>query len=128
MAIKLEFCNVIIPVKHIKVKLGEDTFANQYSAITDICWHDEHLWREGCMDDYALSEVLDEWKARGFQALTVIDGQKNWQDLCVVNSHHGPSYPCEWIEYDPHKNIAWLKGQAPGCAVGPLNRPVAGED
>ena len=76
---------------------------------------------------YDLSAMLDEWENRGFALLQVIDGKKHWQDLCVVNSGQGPSYPCEWIEYDAEQNIVWLKGCAPGVAVGPLGRNVAGE-
>ena len=128
MAVKLEFCNVIVPVKNIRDKLGDEAFESQFSVITEIYWHDSFLWREGCMDDYVLSDILDEWEDRGFELLTTIGGKKHWRDLCVVNSHYGPSYPCEWIEYDPEKNIVWRKGHEPGFSVGPAGRTVAGED
>ena len=44
--------------------------------------------------------------------------------MCVVNSGHGPSYPCEWIEYDAKRNIVWLKGHDEGEAAGPAGREV----
>ena len=119
MSLKLEFCNVIVPIAKIREKLGEEAFETQFSAITHITWHDGHLFREGCMNDYDLAEILDEWEDRGFELVTAIDGKKHWQDLCVVNSGHGPSYPCEWIGYDPERNIVWLKGTDPGEPVGP---------
>ena len=79
------------------------------------------------MNQYDLDDMLDEWEDRGFDLLTVIDGKKHWKDLCVVNSGHGPSYPCDWIAYEPAENIVWLKGQEPGVAVGPVGREVADE-
>lgn len=128
MALKLEFCNVIVPLAKIREKLGDDAVAGFYSAITDTTWHDGHLFRDGCMNGYDLKLILEEWENRGLELLTTVDGQKHWQDLCVVNSGHGPSYPCAWIEYDPDKNIVWLKGDEPGVAVGPAGRGVAGEE
>lgn len=127
MAIKLEFCNVIVPVKTIRDKLGDDAFNKRFSAQTDLTWHDGHLFRDGCMNRFDLKEMLDEWEGFGLELLTEVNGEKHWKDLCVVNSGHGPSYPCDWIEYDPTTNIVWLKGQQPGDAVGPTGRSVAGE-
>ena len=71
------------------------------------------------MSAYDLAEILDEWEDRGFELVTAIDGKKHWHDVCVVNSRHGPSYPCEWIEYDPERNTVWLRGTDPGEPVGP---------
>ncbi len=127
MALKLEFCNVIVPVEKIREKLGDEAFESQFSIITDINWHDGRLFRDGCMNPYDLEEMLDEWEGKGFELLTINDGKKYWKDLCVVNSRYGPSYPCEWIEYDPEKNIVWLKGHEPGVAVGPFGRKISGE-
>jgi hypothetical protein len=128
MAIKLEVCSVIVPLEKIREKLGDHVYEDQYSMITDVSWHDEYLYRAGCMNDYDLSDLLDEWEEKDFELLTIIDGEKHWKDVCVVNSGHGPSYPCEWIEYDAEKNIVWLKGQEPGDAIGPEGRNVFGED
>jgi hypothetical protein len=127
MAIKLEFCNVIVPVDTIRKKLGNGTFESRFAKITSVNWHDGHLFRDGCMNPWDLEEMLDEWESMGFELLTMIAGKKHWKDLCVVNSGQGPSYPCEWIEYDPIKNIVWMKGREPGVAVGPSDRKVAGE-
>ena len=127
MAIKLEFCNVIVPVRNIREKLGDDVFESEFSTITEVCWHDGLLFRDGCMNEYNLKDMLDEWESRGFELLTIIDGKKHWKDLCVVNSWYGPSYPCEWIAYDPEKNIVWLKDHQPGAAVGPAGRQLASE-
>jgi hypothetical protein len=81
MALKLEFCNVIVPVKKIREKLGDEAFERQFSTTTDTTWHDGHLFRDGCMN-----------------------------------------------QYDPEKNLVWLKGHEPGVAVGPVGRKVAGDE
>jgi len=128
MALKLEVCNVIVPVEKIREKLGAEAFESRFSKITETTWHDGRLFRDGCMNQYDLKEMLEEWEQRGFQLLTIKEGEKQWMDLCVVNSGYGPSYPCDWIQYDADKNIVWLKGTDPGMAVGPAGRNVAGED
>ena len=127
MALKLEFCSLIVPIAKIREKLGDGYFEERYSMITDVTWHDDHLYRDGCMNVYDLGDMLDDWKEKGFELLTIIDGEKHWQDVCVVNSGHGPSYPCKWLEYDAGKNIVWLKGREPGEIIGPAGRKVAGE-
>lgn len=127
MALKLEFHNVIVPIEKIREKLGGGDFIEPYSIITETTWHDRHLFREGCMNGYDLQTMLEEWESRGFELFTMRNGEKHWMDICVINSGFGPSYPCEWIEYDQAKNIAWLKGHEPGAAVGPTGRNVAGE-
>ncbi len=119
MAIILEYCNIIVPIQTINEKLGQSTFETRYAGITDFSWHDEHLFREGCMDDWVLSDMLDDWESQGLTLIRTIEGQKYWQDLCVANSGYGPSYPCQWLDYDPDKNIVWLKGHEPGDSVGP---------
>ena len=128
MALELECCNVIVPVRLIRERLGDAVFERRFASATEITWQDGHLFRDGCMNHYDLKAMLDEWEARGFELLTEQDGQKEWRDLCVVNSHYGPSYPCPWIEYDAERNIVWLKGQEPGPVVGPSGRKVAGEE
>ena len=121
MAIKMECINVIVPIESIRQRLGEDAFDERFAAMTDWCWHDEHLYREGCMNEFDLADMLAEWKTRGFELYEEIDGKKQWKDVCVVNSGFGPSYPCAWIEYDRKLNIAWLKGTVSGPVVGRVN-------
>ena len=122
MAIELEYHNVVVRVEMIREKLGEKAFEDQFAGLTETEWNDGLLFREGCMDQWVLSDILDDWEERGFELLEVNEGQKHWKDVCLVNSGYGPSYPCEWIDYDPDRNIAWLKGHEPGTVVGPVGR------
>ena len=124
MAIQLEFCNIIVPVAKIKEKLGDKVFKDKYSMNTDTTWNDGLLWRDGCMDDSVLSDLLDGWEELGFELIEVIDSQKYWKDVCVVNSNFGPSHPCNWIEYNKETNTVWYKGVDPGIPVGPEGRNI----
>ena len=66
MAVKLEFCNIIVPVAKIREKLGDEVFEKEYSQPTETSWNDGLLWRYGCMGDSVLSGILDDWESRGF--------------------------------------------------------------
>ena len=127
MALKLEFCNVIVPIRTIREKLGQDACARRLALFPDTTWHDDHLFRDGCMNGYDLDDMLDDWRSKGLELTAILDGVKHWKDLCVVNSRSGPTGPCSWIEYDPQKNIVWMKGHPPGLSIGPAGRKVAGE-
>ena len=119
MAIQLEFYCVIVPIKNIIEKLGKDVFTETYALNTDWCWHDKHLYCEGCMEETSLGELLDDWESKGFSLVKQVNGEDHWHELCVVYSHDGPSCPCDWIEYDAEKEIVWLKGTEPGTVIGP---------
>ena len=120
MAVKLQFINIIIPVRLMIEKLGQQVFEDKFNANLDFMWNDGKLYREGCMNEINLRDDLEAWESDGFELFEVIDGRKYWKDVCVVYSGHGPSYPCHWIAYNREKNIAWLKGTEPGEAVGTL--------
>jgi hypothetical protein len=127
MSVKLEFCNVIVRVEQIKAILGERFFEDKFKTCTEITWQDGYLYREGCMNPWDLADLLDDWEQMGFELSDRKDGEKIWKDVCVVNSGTGPTHPCSWIEFDPGRNIVWLKGNDPGAPVGPQGRKVAGE-
>lgn len=119
MAIQLEYINVIIPLEVIREKLGEGYIEENSLMAYVTNWSDGVLFREGCMNEMDLGDILDKWEAAGLELLTVVEGEKQWKDVCVVYSGHGPSYPCGWIEYDKEKNTVWLKGIEPGETAGP---------
>ncbi len=62
------------------------------------------------MDSYTLNDELDNGEAMGLNLIEIIDGKKHLNDLCVVNSGYGPSYPCSWFIYDKSQNIVWESG------------------
>jgi hypothetical protein len=69
------------------------------------------------MNELDLKDILAVWEADGFELFEIVNGEKKWKDVCVCYSGHGPSYPCEWIEYDEALNIVWLRGTDPGPVV-----------
>ena len=77
-----------------KEKLGLDVFEVKYSTNSDTTWNDGSLWRDGCMDNSVLNDLLDGWEAQGFELTEEVGSQKYWKDVCVVNSSFGPSHPC----------------------------------
>ncbi len=127
MSIKLEFCNIVVPITLLHEKLGKEADDPYYLQNSDFNWHDEHLFREGCMDDYVLSDMLNKWKEKGFNLTTEIDGVKHWDEVCVVNSGFGPSYPCSWISFDKKHNVAWDNRHPRSDAVGPEGRKTSWE-
>lgn len=118
MAIKLECANIIIPVTTVIRIAGQKSWDEYYGIITSSQWHDGVLWREGHMNKHDLADALKDWEDRGLALLREENGKKCWRDVCIAHSHYGPSYPCDWIEYDPERNIVWKKGSDCGEAIG----------
>lgn len=79
------------------------------------------------MDSYTLNDELDNGEAMGLNLIEIIDGKKHLNDLCVVNSGYGPSYPCSWFIYDKSQNIIWKSGFEAGLPIGPKGRKIQGE-
>lgn len=117
MAIQLEFINIIAPLDKIEQLIGRS--AAESRKIIMLGCMDDHLYREGCMNEIDLRNVLAEWKNMGFELLETRDEGKFWKDVCVAYSGHGPSYPCPWLEYDQERNIIWMKGKDAGRVVLP---------
>jgi len=110
MAIELKFSTIIVPIEKIERYCGKGTFATRYEGLLPpVFRHDEYLFAESVMNATDISDILDQWETQGFTLTAVINGQKNWQDLCVANSHHGPSYPCNWLDYNSDTNTVWFK-------------------
>lgn len=127
MALKPEFCNVIVPVENIHVKLGDETFQRQFSEITTVTWQDGQFFRDGCMNHYDLNACSMSGRARALSCFRW--SMKGSTGRISVLSTQGMVHPnrCEWIEYDSEENIVWLKGCEPSVPVGPLGREIAGE-
>ena len=83
-------------------------------------WCDEHLLRDEAMNPADLESLFEEWTSLGLQPTAEVDGQRIWQDCCVVQSMlGGPTRPRDWLELAKDGRSAWLKGTQPGEIVGP---------
>ena len=117
MAVYLEFINLIIPRDRIETVYegGWDQFvSDNQSAIGGRIWFDDHLMRDGAMSPGDMGLLIDLWKDIGLNPIDEKDGQKFWEDCCVVDTMFGATLPCDWIEFTEDGRSAFLKGTEPG--------------
>ena len=117
MAVYLEFINLIIPRDRIKaVYTGgwEQFVSDRQAAIGGRIWFDDHLMRDGAMSPGDMGLLIDLWKDIGLNPIDEKDGQKFWEDCCVVDTMFGVTLPCDWIEFTEDGRSAFLKGTEPG--------------
>jgi len=123
MAIQCEFIDFIIPINKIDLvypggfrKFKEDHIQGFSGGRL---YHDNFLFRDGAMNHKDINLLIKEWEALGLKGKTVIDGQKQWLDFCVVEGMFaGPTLPCDWLEYDSENNCVFLKGKPQGKLIG----------
>ncbi len=49
--------------------------------------------------------------------------ENHFYDLAYVDQHHGPTMPCNWLEWKRHRDgftYAWLAGKEPGDIAAPV--------
>ena len=118
MAIALQFIDFVVPIDLIRQKYPgglAQCLQDHERLIGGRVWFDEHLLRDGAMNPADIESLVDEWTSLGFQPTAELDGQRIWQDCCVVESMlGGPTLPCEWLELSEDGRSAWLKGAQPG--------------
>lgn len=119
MAVKLEFVNLIIPIKNInnsKFEGGFQALIDEHrNSIGYSVWFDKHLFRIGSMDTWFIDGEINFWIEQGLTPLKKIDGVEHWCDLFAYSSGFNQFIPnCDWIEINNYRNIAWLKGEEIG--------------
>lgn len=109
MSIRLEFLNIVIPIASLKKCPSIRDVSNFLAEQTypgSGCWHDEHLYREGTMNNMDLMLALARWKEMGLKPKRRRKGVEEWHELCVVDTFSGPTLPCRWLEYNPESMTA----------------------
>lgn len=118
MAIALEFINFVVPIALIRQKCPgswEQCLRDYECLIGGRVWFDEHLLRDGAMNPANIASLVEEWTSLGFQPTAEVNGQRIWQDCCVVESTLGGlTLPCDWLEFSENGRSAWLKGTRSG--------------
>jgi len=118
MAIALEFIDFVVPIDLIRQKYPggwAQCLQDHERLIGGRVWFDEHLLRDGAMNPADIESLVEEWTSLGFQPTAELDGQRIWQDCCVVESMlGGPTLPCDWLELSEDGRSAWRKGTQPG--------------
>ncbi|HSC46641.1 MAG TPA: hypothetical protein VLG68_01000 [Gammaproteobacteria bacterium] len=124
MAIRLQFISLVIPVATLdKTLRGEGGFTGflQRNAawLGEMVWHDGQLCRtEGAMNWSDVDEMVTRWEAYGLQGLVGLGQGQWWKDFAICASGRGPTYPCDWLQYDASDNCVYLTGTPKGAVVG----------
>lgn len=118
MAIALEFIDFVVPIALIRQKYPggwAQCLKDHERLIGGRVWFDDHLLRDGAMNPADIESLVEEWASLGFQPTAEVEGQRVWQDCCVLESIlGGPTLPCDWLEVSKDRRSAWLKGTQPG--------------
>ena len=121
MTIRLEFLNLIVPIKVIDRHYPggfRALVAENRSMFGGKLWHDDHLFRDGAMNPTDIQALVEFWKEKGLTPSEERDGKKWWRDMCVVDFFGGPTLPCDWLEHDPTDHSVYLKGKPKGRVIG----------
>jgi len=122
MAIKLEFLNLIIPIKQINLCYpgGFELFLQHYqNKFGEKFWHDLHLFRDGTIDSVEMETKVLFWQQKGLVPYVEQNGKKKWKDMCVIESYSaGPTFQCDWIEVDEENNCVFHRKRPKGRIIG----------
>lgn len=121
IAIRLEFINLIVPIKKIDLHYpgGFKAFFAQYRSIFGSkFWHDQYLFRDGTMNPKDTQDLVNFWEERGLTAFEERNGEKWWKDMCVVDFFAGPTLPCDWLQYYSTDHSVNLKVKPKGQVIG----------
>ncbi|KPJ98524.1 MAG: hypothetical protein AMK71_11265 [Nitrospira bacterium SG8_35_4] len=122
MAIRLEYINLIIPIKNINLSYpgGFELFrAHHQNKFGEAFWHDAHLFRDGAMNAAEVESLVLFWQQKGLVPYDETDGVKKWRDMCIVESFcTEPTFPCEWLEVDQEDNCVFLRSRPKGRIIG----------
>lgn len=124
MAIRLQFINLVIPVvtldRALRDQGGFEGFLERSAAwLGEMVWQDGQLCRaEGAMNWSDVDEMVARWEAYGLQGLVGLGQGQWWKDFAICASGRGPTYPCDWLQYDAADNCVYLSGTLKGAVVG----------
>jgi hypothetical protein len=117
MSIELQFYNIIIPIHILEEKVAPFKEIIKWDRPVIERWHDEYLYREGCMSDMHGEQIISFWKEKGLTPTIIKKEKEKWNDLCAMDMLGGLMLPCDWIRSDfidpknPNQAIAWIKGK-----------------
>lgn len=137
MSVALEFYNFLVPISTIERKYpgGWERCLKDYED--SAAWYDGYLLRLGSANSMDVEDIADEWKKMKFKGVELRDGRLVWEDFCTVEPDT-ESWPCEWLEIDPERSCAYLRGTDPDgviygmlfpeefCAIGAMIGDIAG--
>ena len=123
MAIHLLFIDLVIPISTIERVWASDGGFQQFLATRGILlgetvWHDNHLCvADSVMNGMDAEDMIADWEELGLQGLVGVAPNQWWKDFAICTSPHGPTQPCNWLEFDPAGCTVYLKGTPKGDVV-----------
>ena len=129
MAIQLRFISLVIPVarldKALREQGGFEGFLKQNAHwLGEMVWHDGQLCRaEGAMNWLDVDDMVARWEAYGLQGLVGVGQGQWWKDFAICASKRGPTFPCDWLQYDAVDNCVYLSGTLKGEVARETLRP-----
>jgi hypothetical protein len=107
MPVSLECLSIIIPIA--KLNAIHESEAETLMEQSPGGEHDGDLVRISTMNQIDAMLILDSLKKKGLRPTRRKQGVEHWEDLCIVDRFSGPTLPCEWLDWDREKGIAWMK-------------------
>ena len=123
MAIKLEFINLIVPNTTLDAVFakegGFEFFKQSYGTMRDMVWCDDYICRvDGAMNWGDVDDLVRRWEEHGIVGLADSDTGRRWMEFCVAASFSGPTFRCDWLEFDALDNSVSMRGRPKGPLVG----------
>lgn len=112
MPLKIRYIGLVVPLLNIrKSKLNFTEYLLEQSPYlgTQIDY-DGFIYVHRAMSPEDIESTARFWKDQGLTDIVLVDGDQNWQDLCVIDYIGGATLPCTWIEYSRDDACAWMKG------------------
>lgn len=122
VAIRLEFYNLIIPIRVIDRKYPggwdrcrKDHGLRREASSFGSCCHDGELFRDGAMDPLGFALLLDRWTSLGFKSTRSHRNRKVAADVCLYATFADtPEHPCDWVRIDTENGVAELLPRSRG--------------
>lgn len=122
MPVYLEFINLIVPIekieRHYPGGFSQFKIDNQ-SSLGGRIWFDEFIVRDGAMNPMDMEFLVKSWEQYGLIGIEKNNGNKQWKDMCVVDTLRGPTLPCEWLIHK--QDSAWHVHDHSGLVVDRYN-------
>jgi hypothetical protein len=119
LSVLIECLTLVVQTKELDIRYpgGSDAFLHAALAMENpprfICSADPYLVNLSFYNGEHVQPCVELLEENGFTE--VEDGR--FADYAYVDQHHGPTMPCDWLEWKQHPHgftYAWLAGTEPG--------------
>jgi hypothetical protein len=124
MAVLIEALTLVVRTRDLDIRYPGGSYAFLNACLTlprpprFICSADPHLVNLSYYDAEHLESSVALLYDNGFTDVE----ENRFVDMAYVDQHHGPTMPCDWLEWRRHRDgftLAWLAGTEPGDMAAP---------